>query len=70
MYWPAAWRMQQELQRPFAASIPVFYIGRVVSLGIINFIISIPVCYFVLVDGENFVESIISPTPRERNGSL
>jgi predicted PurR-regulated permease PerM len=48
---------------PIAASIPVFYIGRVVSLGIINFIISIPVCYFVLVDGENFVESIISLLP-------
>jgi predicted PurR-regulated permease PerM len=53
---------------PIAASIPVFYIGRVVSLGIINFIISIPVCYFVLVDGENFVESIISLLPeREMN---
>ena len=49
---------------PIAASIPVFHIGRAVSLGIINFIISIPVCYFVLVDGESFVESIISLLPR------
>jgi predicted PurR-regulated permease PerM len=48
---------------PIAASIPVFQIGRVVSLGIINFIISIPVCYFVLVDGENFVESLIALLP-------
>ena len=48
---------------PIAASIPVFQIGRVVSLGIINFIISIPVCYFVLMDGESLVESIISLLP-------
>jgi len=48
---------------PIAASIPVFHIGRVVSLGIINFIISIPVCYFVLVDGESFVESLITLLP-------
>jgi predicted PurR-regulated permease PerM len=49
---------------PIAASIPVFHIGRVASLGIINFIVSIPVCYFVLVDGESFVESIISLLPQ------
>jgi len=49
---------------PIAASIPVFHIGRVASLGIINFIVSIPICYFVLVDGESFVESIISLLPQ------
>jgi predicted PurR-regulated permease PerM len=49
---------------PIAASIPVFHIGRVASLGIINFVVSIPVCYFVLVDGESFVESIISLLPQ------
>ncbi len=48
---------------PIAASIPIFHIGRVVSLGIINFLISIPICYFVLMDGEGFVESIISLLP-------
>jgi hypothetical protein len=42
---------------PIATGIPVLNIGRTVSLGIINFIISIPVCYFVLLDGENFVNS-------------
>jgi predicted PurR-regulated permease PerM len=42
---------------PIVASIPVFQIGRTVSLWIINFIISIPVCYFVMVDGKSFVES-------------
>ena len=48
-----------------AASIPVFHIGRVASLGIINFIISIPICYFVLVDGEGFVQSIVSLLPHK-----
>jgi len=49
---------------PIAASIPIFHIGRVVSLGIINFLISIPICYFVLMDGEGFKESIISLLPQ------
>jgi len=48
---------------PIAASIPVFHIGRVVSLGIINLIVSIPVCYFVLVDGDSFVELLITLLP-------
>jgi predicted PurR-regulated permease PerM len=49
---------------PIAASIPVFHIGRVASLGIINFIVSIPICYFILLDGESFVESVISLLPQ------
>lgn len=49
---------------PIAASMPVFNIGRTVSLGIINFIISIPVCYFLLLDGEAFVESLVSLLPK------
>lgn len=48
---------------PLAASIPVFHIGRVASMAIINFIVSIPICYFVLLDGEDFVESMISLLP-------
>jgi predicted PurR-regulated permease PerM len=50
---------------PIAANIPVLNIGRAVSLGIINFIISIPVCYFLLLDGDRFVESIIALMPAE-----
>ncbi len=50
---------------PILAGIPVLNIGRTVSLGIINFIISIPVCYFVLLDGENFVDSIINLLPQK-----
>lgn len=51
------------LVAPIAAGVPVLNIGRTVSLGIINFIISIPVCYFVLLDGENFVNSVINLLP-------
>lgn len=45
---------------PIAASIPVFHMGRVASLAIINFFISIPVCYFILLEGESLVSSLIS----------
>lgn len=56
---------------PIAASIPVFHMGRVASLAIINFIISIPVCYFILLEGESLVESIISMLPeREKQAYL
>lgn len=48
---------------PILTSIPVLHIGRVVSLWIINLVVSIPVCYFVLVDGEGFVESLIRLLP-------
>ena len=54
---------------PIAASAPVFSTGKMVSLGIINFIVSIPVCYFLLVDGEGFVESVIALLPGTEVGS-
>jgi predicted PurR-regulated permease PerM len=34
-----------------AASLPVLDLGRALSLGTINLIISLPVCYFLLLDG-------------------
>jgi predicted PurR-regulated permease PerM len=43
-----------------ASSIPVFHLGRMASLAIINFFISIPVCYFILLEGESLVSSLIS----------
>jgi len=46
------------------SSIPVLHIGKVASMAIINFIVSIPVCYFTLVEGERFVESIVSLLPQ------
>lgn len=48
---------------PLVASVPIFQIGRVASLGIINFLISFPICYFLLLDGEAFVGSMISLLP-------
>jgi predicted PurR-regulated permease PerM len=43
-----------------ASSIPIFHLGRMASLAIINFFISIPVCYFILLEGESLVSSLIS----------
>lgn len=48
---------------PFIASLPFAYIGRSLSLGILNFLISLPVCYFLLMDGrklENVAISLLS----------
>lgn len=42
------------------AAIPVLHFGKVATLAIINFIVSIPICYFMLADGESFVESAIA----------
>ncbi|MFB3766505.1 MAG: AI-2E family transporter [Methanotrichaceae archaeon] len=50
---------------PIASGIHVLNIGRAVSLTMINFIVSIPVCYFLLLDGEGFVESLIALLPSE-----
>lgn len=46
--------------------IPLLEIGRSASMGILNFIISIPVCYFLLVDGEMAVESILRMVTLEK----
>ena len=48
---------------PLATSVPILQIGRLASLGIINFLISFPICYFILLDGEAFVGSVISLLP-------
>ncbi|OPY53559.1 MAG: hypothetical protein A4E48_00693 [Methanosaeta sp. PtaU1.Bin060] len=55
---------------PIVASVPVFQIGRTVSLWIINFLISIPVCYFVMVDGRSFVESATVFLPEQELGTF
>jgi predicted PurR-regulated permease PerM len=46
--------------------IPYFDLGKGISLGIINFVLSLPVCYFLLLDGYKLVESIISILLPER----
>lgn len=48
------------------ASIPILSIGRSVTLGLVNFIISMPVCYFLLLDGEKFTNSVMSLLPDEK----
>jgi len=55
---------------PIAASIPVLHMGRVASLAIINFFISIPVCYFMLLEGESLVKSISLLAQREKQACL
>lgn len=51
-----------------AGSIPVFGLGRAFSMGVLNFIISLPVCYFLLADGHKIEESILTILPPEKNG--
>jgi predicted PurR-regulated permease PerM len=55
-----------ELIAPLATSIPYFNIGRTASMGLFNLLISIVVCYFLLLDGAQFVESIMSLLPPEQ----
>jgi predicted PurR-regulated permease PerM len=55
-----------EIAAPLIASIPILNIGRTVSLIFFNLLISIAVCYFLLLDGERFVESLISLLPSEK----
>jgi predicted PurR-regulated permease PerM len=49
-----------------AASIPVLNLGRSLSMGAINFIISLPICYFLLADGWRLHEAIMEMLPPER----
>ncbi|OPY46455.1 MAG: hypothetical protein A4E47_00580 [Methanosaeta sp. PtaU1.Bin028] len=49
-----------------AAGIPVFNYGKNLMLLILNLILSIPVCYFLLSDGESFAESWFTMIPPER----
>ena len=44
---------------------PAFTYGRAMTHTILNFIVSIPVCYFLLIDGERLVHACISTTPVE-----
>jgi predicted PurR-regulated permease PerM len=53
-----------------ASSIPVFGLGKAFSLGVLNFILSLPVCYFLLADGHKlggFLMSILPPEKAEIN---
>lgn len=49
---------------PAIAQLPVIDITRGVAILVFNFIISIIVCYFLLLDGERFVEALVDILPR------
>ncbi len=53
---------------PFIASLPFANIGRSLSLGIINFLISLPVCYFLLMDGRRLENAAMLLLPYENTG--
>ncbi len=48
------------------AKVPLIDYGRKMALLSINLILAIPVCYFLLCDGERFVESWFMLVPEER----
>lgn len=48
-----------------AVKLPAFTYGRDISLIILNFIVSIPVCYFLLIDGERFVNACSNIPPKD-----
>ncbi len=48
-----------EIAAPFIAGLPFINLSRALSLGIINFLISLPVCYFLLLDGEKLVDAMM-----------
>ncbi len=49
-----------------AGSIPIFGLGKAFSLGVLNFILSLPVCYFLLADGHNLGGVLMSILPSEK----
>ncbi|MFB3763898.1 MAG: AI-2E family transporter [Methanotrichaceae archaeon] len=57
-----------EVIAPFIASLPFVNIGRSLSLGIINFLISLPVCYFLLLDGRRLENAAMLLLPYENTG--
>jgi predicted PurR-regulated permease PerM len=40
-------------------SLPIFSLGTAITMGILNFLISLCVCYFLLLDGRRLVESVM-----------
>ena len=52
-----------------ATSFPLVGLGRSLSMGIINFLISFPVCYFLLVDGGGLKGAVMTFLPKEKAGT-
>lgn len=55
-----------ELVTAFLSGLPVLEIGRSASLFALNFIIAMPVCYFLLLDGEEVMESTTAFIPPDK----
>lgn len=54
-----------EVAAPFIAGLPFVDLSRALSLGIINFLIALPVCYFLLLDGEKLVDAVVALLPSD-----
>jgi len=52
-----------------ATSFPLVGLGRSISMGIINFLISFPVCYFLLMDGSRLKGAVMAFLPKEKAGT-
>lgn len=50
-----------------AGSIPVFGLGKAFSLGVLNFILSLVVCYFLMADGHKLGSFLLSILPPEKS---
>jgi predicted PurR-regulated permease PerM len=52
-----------EIIAPLVASLPLVDLGRSLTLGTLNFLISLPVCYFLLLDGRRLEVAVMSLLP-------
>ena len=48
-----------ELSLHLLTSLPVFSLGTAITMGIVNFLISLCVCYFLLLDGKRLKEAVM-----------
>ncbi len=50
------------------ASLPIFSLGTALTMGLVNFVISLCVCYFLLLDAERLVEAFMAlQAPKSRD---
>jgi predicted PurR-regulated permease PerM len=57
-----------EILAPLVAGLPFVDLGKSLSLGMLNFLISLPVCYFLLLDGKKLGDAVMSVLPQEDSG--
>jgi predicted PurR-regulated permease PerM len=54
-----------EIIAPLVAGLPFVDLGRYLTLGTLNFLISLPVCYFLLLDGKKLEDAAMSLLPKK-----